>query len=508
MEVTSLSTILITMHSIELVYKKIQHFTSMQLFIIGICCLIGYVIFLNKDYLINKIKHFFGFDAKKKYSFTVKGKLIHNTHFVIDLFPEEFKAIMYYLYKKKIDIQKGTKLSFQSFYHKKQEAPYEFLLENNKEIKIDDDIYVIQTSTTEKSNDLKIKNDFYELTIYSPVYNFDKIKEKISDWMKIYHEFLRDNSNGNIYYFSYLGTEKGENNNTMINSKLLFESHKFSTNKSFDNIFFEQKDELINRIEYFKNNKKEYERLGIPYTLGLLFHGLPGCGKTSCIKAIASYMDRHVIEISLSRVKTCSELKKIFFSDCINNIYIPSNKKIIVLEDIDCMIDIVKERGDEKGNMDDNDLREKLDGIVSDEIKKDVDSKEITKNIVSKLLNAKNLVEKKNDDDKLNLSFVLNLLDGVLEQPDRMLIISSNFPEKLDKALIRPGRIDKKIHFAKASFKIVHQIMTFFFKNEMNFKEFKKIILKDVDEKYTPAEVFELCFNNSNLIKAIKKLNS
>ena len=45
--------------------------------------------------------------------------------------------------------------------------------------------------------------------------------------------------------------------------------------------------------------------------------------------------------------------------------------------------------------------------------------------------------------DALNLTGVLNVLDGVVETPGRMIIMSSNHPEILDEALIRPGRIDK-----------------------------------------------------------------
>merc|ERR1719203_1388983 len=47
--------------------------------------------------------------------------------------------------------------------------------------------------------------------------------------------------------------------------------------------------------------------------------------------------------------------------------------------------------------------------------------------------------------DKLNLSGLLNVLDGVVDTPERILIMTTNHPEHLDPALIRPGRIDKKI---------------------------------------------------------------
>src|SRR5204863_351749 len=85
------------------------------------------------------------------------------------------------------------------------------------------------------------------------------------------------------------------------------------------------------------NNDDKY---GIQYSLGFMFYGSPGCGKTSTIKAIANYTKRHILEIPLSRVKTCAELKNIFYLDEYNNVKIPFEKKIIVFEDIDCMRDI------------------------------------------------------------------------------------------------------------------------------------------------------------------------
>merc|ERR1719487_2692039 len=47
--------------------------------------------------------------------------------------------------------------------------------------------------------------------------------------------------------------------------------------------------------------------------------------------------------------------------------------------------------------------------------------------------------------DKLNLSGLLNVLDGVVDTPERIVVMTTNHPEMLDPALIRPGRIDQKL---------------------------------------------------------------
>jgi chaperone BCS1 len=49
------------------------------------------------------------------------------------------------------------------------------------------------------------------------------------------------------------------------------------------------------------------------------------------------------------------------------------------------------------------------------------------------------------DPDQLSLSGLLNVLDGVVDTPGRIVIMTTNHPEMLDPALIRPGRVDKKI---------------------------------------------------------------
>ena len=71
----------------------------------------------------------------------------------------------------------------------------------------------------------------------------------------------------------------------------------FDSGMSFKNVFFPEKESLIAKIDFFQKIEEWYTVRGIPYTLGLLLHGEPGCGKTSAIKAIANMTSRHIISL-------------------------------------------------------------------------------------------------------------------------------------------------------------------------------------------------------------------
>jgi len=220
----------------------------------------------------------------------------------------------------------------------------------------------------------------------------------------------------------------------MKDSCIEVSSSPWKSNSKFENRFFNNKEAIIKKINFFINNKKWYIEKGMQHTLGLLLYGEGGCGKTGFIRSLANhegYEDKHIINIKLSSRFNFTKLSDIIFNERINNdLIIPLDKRIIVIEDIDCMDDIVKERESEN-------KEKKIDDIIK---KSDIDK-------YLKSFPTFTLLENENN----NLSYLLNILEGLKESEDRIIIMTTNHPEKLDKALVRSGRVDLKIHFKKAS---------------------------------------------------------
>merc|ERR1711902_445614 len=94
---------------------------------------------------------------------------------------------------------------------------------------------------------------------------------------------------------------------------------------------------------------------------------------------------------------------------------------------------------------------------------------------------------------RLTLATLLEVLDGVMEMDGRMLIITTNYPEKLDKALIRPGRIDMKVKFGLCTAASIVEMYKHYFETELP-SSFDTSRLQD--NIYSPAEVTQVFLNN------------
>merc|ERR1712038_1400642 len=216
--------------------------------------------------------------------------------------------------------------------------------------------------------------------------------------------------------------------------------------------------------------------------MGFMFYGEPGCGKTSTIKAIANHTQRHIVSIPLNKIRTAKELLNIFYNVRMNYKDIPLHQRLYVLEDIDAadLKNVVGERSDKEGDKNDE----------KNSSKEDNEDSGIDMNLLN-MLKSSAVFDKKTS--KLTLATLLEVLDGVMEMDGRMLIITTNYPERLDKALIRPGRIDMKVKFGLCTAASIVEMYKHYFENELP-SSFDTSRLQD--NMYSPAEVTQVFLNN------------
>jgi ATP-dependent 26S proteasome regulatory subunit len=102
----------------------------------------------------------------------------------------------------------------------------------------------------------------------------------------------------------------------------------------------------------------------------------------------------------------------------------------------------------------------------------------------------------------ITLDDILNLWNGICETPGRILVISSNHYDKLDPALIRPGRIDITHELRNASHKIIDEIYFHLFGNKIDQIKLKKI----KEYFYSPAELINMYVTNKSEKKFMERL--
>merc|ERR1740120_591900 len=100
-------------------------------------------------------------------------------------------------------------------------------------------------------------------------------------------------------------------------------------------------------------------------------------------------------------------------------------------------------------------------------------------------------------DDDLNLAGLLNVLDGVVDSPSRVVVMTTNHPDRLDPALIRPGRINKRIHLGYVQASSVCAMA----------EHYMRAALTVVQRSVTPAQVEQCCAESADVEELIAYLD-
>ena len=150
---------------------------------------------------------------------------------------------------------------------------------------------------------------------------------------------------------------------------------------------------LLRDMQDFTESSKWYIDRGIPYRRGYLLYGPPGSGKSSFIQALAGELQYNICVLNLA--------ERGLTDDRLNQaMAVLPERSIILLEDVDAVFS--KNRDDKYGS-------------------------------------------------QVTFSGLLNTLDGVVSTEQRIVFMTTNHIERLDPALLRPGRVDLKLYIGDAS---------------------------------------------------------
>ena len=344
----------------------------------------------------------------------------------------------------------------------------------------------------------------YEL--YSYTLTIQELRSQLAEIHRTYILNRKNQLGEQRYFFENIVSS---NRSTAVASSFLhFQMTPFYTSKDLTTIYGEDMKDVITRIRFFIDNRAWYQRKGIPHTLGLLLSGPPGCGKTSLIKAISRETNRHIFHIQLNDTITKQQLRYLFLNEDIQVVnrrtgqteqyVIPIRDRIYVMEDVDCMSRILYARefmDQTEQSQEAEELRE-YNGMVEASQQKGGANSYIPTFQQWQETRRKGKAATANP-DALTLSFFLNLLDGILEIPDRILILTSNHPERLDPALIRPGRIDLNIHFGLCSKGTVFDLFLNFFDTVDQRDEWMDKYGEQIQsDTLSPAEVQQVLFEH------------
>ncbi|WVZ66102.1 hypothetical protein U9M48_015376 [Paspalum notatum var. saurae] len=280
----------------------------------------------------------------------------------------------------------------------------------------------------------------------------------------------------------------------------LWQGSKYLHPATFDTVAMDPalKRAIVDDLDRFLKRKDYYRRIGKAWKRGYLLYGPPGTGKSSLVAAMANYLRFNIYDLDLSNVHSNCTLQWLLTS--------MSNKSILIVEDIDCCFSARSRCGPKKSG------DQEADGNPADgqddapALNQDTFTRTRSKRSLTCLTCGTDILEF-HQGQGITLSGLLNFIDGLWSTSgeERIIIFTTNYKERLDPALLRPGRMDMHVYMGCCGWEAFKTLARNYFLVDEHplFPELQEL-LSDVE--VTPAAVSEMLLRSEDVDVALKGL--
>lgn len=244
-------------------------------------------------------------------------------------------------------------------------------------------------------------------------------------------KYMKDNAKGTNLMYSITGSDDGNGRSRWSVTATTMEPRPMDTIFLDGNI----KQEITDHLDKWLQNEDIYKKRGLTFKTGILLYGIPGTGKSSLATAIATYLDCSLITIDTTKFQYLN------ISEISDSINADDDRYVVLIDEVDT--------------------------IFTSRDKEDASDKEIE-----------------------NTSKLLSFLDSPQSPSNVVFVCTTNYYERLDKALVRRGRINLEENLTDISFDTAQKMCYSFDLGEDKTNElFARYRAKGITKSINPSSL-------------------